>query len=83
MLRARDSGNVIATDPEAGGLPGAKKDLFSIWAANGPSYAATAIASEPLDLARKIERDATTRERFQRLLSPDLADSDKLVFPQI
>ncbi len=25
-------------------------------------------------MARKIERDATTRERFQRLLSPDLAE---------
>jgi len=27
-----------------------------------------------LDMAKKIETDATTRERFQRLLSPDLAE---------
>jgi len=37
-------------------LPGWKKDLFSIWVANRPAYVATAIGSEPLDLARKVER---------------------------
>ena len=37
------------------GYPGYKKDLFSIWAAHEPSYVATVIGSEPLDLARKIE----------------------------
>ncbi len=37
------------------GCPGYKKDLFSIWVANRPSYVATVIGSEPLDLARKIE----------------------------
>ncbi len=36
--------------------PGYKKDLFAIWAAHRPAYAATAIAAEPLDLAKKIER---------------------------
>jgi pyruvate ferredoxin oxidoreductase beta subunit len=45
-----------ATDPQAGGVPGYKKDLFSIWTANRPAYAATVIGSEPLDLARKIEK---------------------------
>ncbi len=44
-----------STDPEIGGLPGWKKDLFAIWTANRPSYAATGLAAEPLDLARKIE----------------------------
>lgn len=38
------------------GFPGFKKDLFDIWAANRPAYVATAIGTEPLDLARKIEK---------------------------
>jgi pyruvate ferredoxin oxidoreductase beta subunit len=38
---------------------GFKKDLFSIWAANRPTYVATVIGSEPLDLARKIETAGT------------------------
>lgn len=52
---ATPHGARTATDPEAGGLPGRKKDLFAIWVANRPAYAATVIAAEPLDLARKIE----------------------------
>lgn len=38
-----------------GGNRGEKKDLFAIWAAHDPAYAATVIGAEPLDLARKIE----------------------------
>lgn len=38
------------------GFAGYKKDLFSIWAAHKPAYVATVIGSEPLDLARKIEK---------------------------
>ncbi len=38
------------------GFPGFKKDLFNIWAANRPTYVATVIGTEPLDLARKIEK---------------------------
>lgn len=38
------------------GFTGAKKDLFSIWVANRPAWAATVIGTEPLDLARKLER---------------------------
>jgi pyruvate ferredoxin oxidoreductase beta subunit len=34
---------------------GHKKDLFAIWATHRPSYVATVIGAEPLDLARKIE----------------------------
>jgi pyruvate ferredoxin oxidoreductase beta subunit len=38
------------------GHPGSKKDLFGIWVANRPVYAATVISTEPLDLARKVEK---------------------------
>ncbi|MFI5331519.1 MAG: thiamine pyrophosphate-dependent enzyme [Desulfobaccales bacterium] len=38
------------------GFPGYKKDLFAIWTAHRPVYAATAVAAEPLDLAKKIEK---------------------------
>jgi pyruvate ferredoxin oxidoreductase beta subunit len=38
------------------GFAGYKKDLFAIWIAHKPVYAATIIAAEPLDLARKIEK---------------------------
>ncbi len=38
------------------GFTGYKKDLFAIWTAHQPAYAATAIAAEPLDLSRKIEK---------------------------
>jgi pyruvate ferredoxin oxidoreductase beta subunit len=38
------------------GFMGYKKDLFSIWAAHKPTYVATVIGTEPLDLAKKIEK---------------------------
>jgi len=38
------------------GFPGYKKDLFAIWTAHHPVYAATAVGAEPLDLARKIDQ---------------------------
>jgi len=50
-----------ATDAVGPGHPHAKKDLFGIWLANRPAYAATVIAAEPLDLARKLERAKTIR----------------------
>ena len=50
-----------ATDTGAAGAPGRKKDLFAIWAAHRPAYAATVIGSEPLDLARKVEAARTLR----------------------
>jgi pyruvate ferredoxin oxidoreductase beta subunit len=43
------------------GFAGYKKDLFSIWAAHKPAYVATAIGSEPLDLARKVEKAMTLK----------------------
>jgi len=38
------------------GFMGDKKDLFSIWTAHRPAYAATVIGAEPLDLVRKVEK---------------------------
>jgi len=45
-----------ATSRGVRGFPGYKKDLFAIWAAHRPAYAATVVGAEPLDLARKIEK---------------------------
>ncbi len=45
-----------ATSKGPRGYPGYKKDLFSIWAAHKPPYVATVVGSEPLDLAKKIEK---------------------------
>lgn len=53
---ATPHGARTATSAGSHGYPGYKKDLFAIWAAHRPAYVATAIASEPLDLARKIAK---------------------------
>ncbi len=45
-----------ATSKGVGGYWGYKKDLFSIWAAHRPTYVATVVGTEPLDMARKIEK---------------------------
>ena len=47
---------LTATSKGPRGFSGFKKDLFSIWAAHEPAYVATVIGSEPLDLARKIDK---------------------------
>ena len=47
---------LTSTSMGSHGYPGFKKDLFSIWVANGPAYVATIIGAEPLDLAKKVER---------------------------
>ena len=47
---------LTASTTGAHGYAGYKKDLFAIWAAHRPAYAATVIGAEPLDLAKKIER---------------------------
>ena len=60
-----------ATDPALAGFAGRKKDLFALWTANGPAYAATVIGGEPLDLARKIEKAAAMKgPRLILALSP-------------
>ncbi len=53
------------------GYTGFKKDLFAIWAAHNPPYVATVSGSEPLDLARKIEKaKAIAGPRLIIALSP-------------
>ncbi len=52
---------LTATTTGAHGYPGYKKDLFAIWAAHQPAYAATVIGSEPLDLAKKVQTAASLR----------------------
>ncbi len=53
------------------GFRGEKKDLFGIWAAHRPAYAATVVGAEPLDLARKIaEADRHRGPRLILALSP-------------
>jgi len=45
-----------ATSLGRAGFTGYKKDLFAIWTAHRPAYAATVVGAEPLDLTRKIEK---------------------------
>jgi pyruvate ferredoxin oxidoreductase beta subunit len=45
-----------ATSLGRAGFTGYKKDLFAIWTAHRPAYAATIVGAEPLDLSRKIEK---------------------------
>jgi pyruvate ferredoxin oxidoreductase beta subunit len=53
------------------GYAGRKKDLFAIWAAHQPTYVATAIASEPQDLARKVKKAASMHgPRLLLVLAP-------------
>ena len=47
-----------ATSGGARGYGGEKKDLFSIWVAHRPTYVATISGSDPLDLARKVQKAA-------------------------
>lgn len=53
---ATPHGARTSTNGSFRGYTGWKKDLFAIWCAHKPAYAATVIAAEPLDLAKKIER---------------------------
>jgi pyruvate ferredoxin oxidoreductase beta subunit len=53
---ATPHGARTATTSVGPGFPGQKKDLFGIWAAHRPAYVATVVASEPVDLARKVEK---------------------------
>jgi pyruvate ferredoxin oxidoreductase beta subunit len=53
---ATPHGAATSTSRGASGYTGYKKDLFAIWAAHKPAYAATVIGSEPLDLSRKVEK---------------------------
>jgi len=44
-----------ATSKGPHGSPARKKDLFAVWIAHRPVYAATVSPADPLDLARKVE----------------------------
>jgi pyruvate ferredoxin oxidoreductase beta subunit len=60
-----------STESSGSGHGHEKKDLFGIWVANRPAYAATVIAAEPVDLARKLERaQAMTGPRMILALAP-------------
>jgi pyruvate ferredoxin oxidoreductase beta subunit len=53
------------------GFLGYKKDLFAIWTAHRPVYAATVVGSEPLDLAKKIaQAKSLTGPRLILSLAP-------------
>lgn len=52
---------LTATSRLGTGFRGEKKDLFAIWVAHRPAYAATLVGAEPLDLARKVEQALTVR----------------------
>lgn len=58
---ATPHGAHTATDLGVEGHLGFKKDLFALWVANRPSYVATVIGCEPLDLARKVEKATSLR----------------------
>ena len=53
---ATPHGARTSTSAGRAGYTGYKKDLFAIWAAHDPAYVATVVASEPVDLARKIKK---------------------------
>lgn len=68
---ATPHGARTATSIGPHGTPGYKKDLFAIWAAHKPTYIATVIGSEPVDLAQKIEKAAKLKgPRMIIALSP-------------
>ncbi len=53
---ATPHGARTATSTGRLGHLGWKKDLFGIWVAHRPTYVATVIGAEPVDLARKVEK---------------------------
>jgi pyruvate ferredoxin oxidoreductase beta subunit len=68
---ATPHGARTATCQGAAGFAGRKKDLFAVWAAHSPAYVATAVAAEPVDLARKISRAARLKgPRLVIVLAP-------------
>jgi pyruvate ferredoxin oxidoreductase beta subunit len=60
-----------ATSARAHGHEVRKKDLFAIWVAHRPVYAATVIGADALDLARKMEKARALKgPRFIHALAP-------------
>lgn len=58
---ATPHGAKTSTSAGTQGYLGEKKDLFAVWAAHNPSYVATVIGADPLDLARKVQRAAALK----------------------
>lgn len=58
---ATPAGAMTSMRQHGEGHTGSKKDLFAIWTAHSPAYAATVTAAEPLDLARKVEKSMELR----------------------
>ena len=58
---ATPHGAKTSTSMVGSGFRGYKKNLFDIWVAHRPAYAATVIGAEPLDLARKVEKVKSIR----------------------
>lgn len=58
---ATPHGARTSTSAGTQGYGGEKKDLFAVWAAHKPSYVATVIGADPLDLARKVQRAAALK----------------------
>ncbi len=58
---ATPQGARTATDHGPEGHAGTKKDLFAIWVAHRPAFAATVSPADPVDLARKIEAARAAR----------------------
>ncbi len=68
---ATPHGALTSTSKGSTGYPGDKKDLFGLWVANKPVYVATVIGTEPLDLAKKVQRaKALKGPRFILALAP-------------
>lgn len=58
---ATPRGARTATGMHGTGSTGNKKNLFAIWCAHRPVYAATLCAAEPADLVRKVEKSMTLK----------------------
>ena len=58
---ATPHGARTAAGMHGSGYTGIKKDIFAIWTAHRPVYAATVTAAEPVDLARKVEKSMNLR----------------------
>ena len=68
---ATPHGALTSMSRGSAGYAGYKKDLFGIWAAHKPVYAATVIGAEPLDLANKVEKAKSLKgPRLILALSP-------------
>jgi len=71
---------MTSTSKGSSGFTGFKKDLFSIWVAHKPTYVATVIGAEPVDLARKIEKAKSLRGP-RMIIAPHLVPLVGILIP--